>query len=108
MPYFIAIFFSSRHVQVNNDSAIDFYQKFGFEIVETREQYYKRIEPAGAHVLEKNLRNAPVAAAVAAAAAAADATASSQIANADLSTTNSLSNGNGTESQQLKATKASS
>lgn len=24
--------------------------------METREQYYKRIEPAGAHVLEKNLR----------------------------------------------------
>lgn len=45
-----------RHVQVNNDCAIEFYQKFGFEIVETREQYYKRIEPAGAHVLEKNLR----------------------------------------------------
>lgn len=45
-----------RHVQVNNECAIEFYQKFGFEIVETREQYYKRIEPAGAHVLEKNLR----------------------------------------------------
>lgn len=43
-------------MQVNNDCAIEFYQKFGFEIVETREQYYKRIEPAGAHVLEKNLR----------------------------------------------------
>lgn len=52
------MFFLSRfrHVQVNNDCAIEFYQKFGFEIVETREQYYKRIEPAGAHVLEKNLR----------------------------------------------------
>lgn len=41
---------------MNNECAIEFYQKFGFEIVETREQYYKRIEPAGAHVLEKNLR----------------------------------------------------
>lgn len=41
---------------MNNESAIDFYQKFGFEIVETRDHYYKRIEPAGAHVLEKNLR----------------------------------------------------
>lgn len=41
---------------MNNESAIEFYQKFGFEIVETKEQYYKRIEPAGAHVLEKNLR----------------------------------------------------
>lgn len=45
-----------RHVQVNNQSAIDFYKKFGFEIVETKEQYYKRIEPADAHVLMKLLR----------------------------------------------------
>lgn len=44
---------------MNNECAIEFYQKFGFEIVETREQYYKRIEPAGAHVLEKNLRKSP-------------------------------------------------
>nr|CAG4644334.1 EOG090X0ED2 [Lepidurus arcticus] len=44
------------HVQVNNDSAIDFYKKFGFEIVETKEHYYKRIEPSDAHVLQKTLR----------------------------------------------------
>jgi ribosomal protein S18 acetylase RimI-like enzyme len=44
------------HVQVNNESAIEFYQKFGFKIVETKEQYYKRIEPADAHVLEKFLK----------------------------------------------------
>lgn len=68
---------------MNNDCAIEFYQKFGFEIVETREQYYKRIEPAGAHVLEKNLRK----------------TAAGPIVNPDLHATNSLSNGNGTESQ---------
>lgn len=47
---------NSRHVQVNNESAIDFYKKFGFEIVETKEQYYKRIEPADAHVLQKTIR----------------------------------------------------
>lgn len=46
----------NSHVQVNNQSAIDFYKKFGFEIVETKEQYYKRIEPADAHVLMKLLR----------------------------------------------------
>ncbi|OXA63684.1 N-alpha-acetyltransferase 50 [Folsomia candida] len=48
------------HVQVNNESAISFYQKFGFSIVETKPAYYKRIEPADAHVLlraeQKTLR----------------------------------------------------
>merc|ERR1712001_655849 len=44
------------HVQVNNDSAIKFYKRFGFDIVETKQQYYKRIEPADAHVLEKFLK----------------------------------------------------
>lgn len=48
-------FFS--HVQINNDTAIEFYKKFGFEIVETKKNYYKRIEPADAHVLELKLRN---------------------------------------------------
>lgn len=41
---------------MNNESAIDFYKKFGFEIVETKERYYKRIEPADAHVLQKDLK----------------------------------------------------
>lgn len=50
------LYLYSRHVQVNNESAIDFYKKFGFEIVETKEQYYKRIEPADAHVLQKTIR----------------------------------------------------
>lgn len=44
------------HVQVNNESAIEFYKKFGFEVVETKQHYYKRIEPADAHVLQKTLR----------------------------------------------------
>ncbi|XP_030376598.1 probable N-acetyltransferase san [Scaptodrosophila lebanonensis] len=44
------------HVQINNNGAIEFYKKFGFEIVDTKEQYYKRIEPADAHVLQKTLR----------------------------------------------------
>ena len=45
------------HVQVNNDTALSFYKNFGFEIVETKEAYYKRIEPADAHVLEKKIVN---------------------------------------------------
>lgn len=44
------------HVQVNNSSAIEFYKKNGFEIIETKSQYYKRIEPADAHVLQKTLK----------------------------------------------------
>ncbi|KAH9418327.1 N-alpha-acetyltransferase 50-like [Dermatophagoides pteronyssinus] len=44
------------HVQINNEDAIEFYQKFGFEIIETRKNYYKRIEPPDAHVLSKNLK----------------------------------------------------
>lgn len=44
------------HVQVNNEDAINFYKNFGFDIVETKQQYYKRIEPADAYVLEKNLK----------------------------------------------------
>lgn len=53
-PLYDAIFL---HVQVNNDGAIDFYHKFGFEIVETKQHYYKRIEPADAHVLQKTLKS---------------------------------------------------
>lgn len=43
------------HVQVNNESALEFYKKFGFEIVQTENHYYKRIEPSDAYVLEKTL-----------------------------------------------------
>ena len=48
------------HVQVSNDVALEFYKRFGFEVVETKEAYYKRIEPADAHVLEKKIDNRSV------------------------------------------------
>ena len=34
-----------------------FYEHFGFEIVERNENYYKRIEPADAFVLQKTFKN---------------------------------------------------
>jgi len=45
------------HVQVNNESAIKFYENFGFEIVEQKANYYKRITPADAFVLQKTFRS---------------------------------------------------
>lgn len=44
-------------MQVNNEGAIAFYKKFGFEVVDLKKNYYKRIEPADAYVLQKNLKD---------------------------------------------------
>jgi len=44
---------------VSNSDAIAFYERFGFRIIERKENYYKRIEPADAFVLQKNLRPMP-------------------------------------------------
>ena len=42
-------------IKTSNNSAIDFYQQNGFKIVETKEGYYKKIEPADAYVLQKEI-----------------------------------------------------
>lgn len=44
------------YAQMSSELAIDFYRKFGFEIIETKKNYSKRIEPAGVHMLQKNLK----------------------------------------------------
>lgn len=41
------------HVQTNNEDAIDFYKKFGFEITDTIQNYYANITPPDCHVLTK-------------------------------------------------------
>ncbi len=45
-----------RHVQVNNDTALSFYKKFGFEIISTATEYYRRLEPCDAYLLERSLK----------------------------------------------------
>ena len=44
------------HVQVNNEDAIRFYEHHGFRIVERKDNYYKRIEPADAFVVQRDLK----------------------------------------------------
>ena len=43
------------HVQVGNDDAVEFYQKFGFVVGEVVKDYYKKLEPADAVLLSKKL-----------------------------------------------------
>jgi hypothetical protein len=44
---------SSRHVQINNETALSFYKKFSFEIISTATDYYQRLEPSDAYLLER-------------------------------------------------------
>ncbi|MFS7889834.1 putative transferase transcription regulator GNAT family [Helianthus anomalus] len=44
------------HVQTNNEDAINFYKKFGFEITETIKNYYVRITPPDCYVVTKYIR----------------------------------------------------
>ncbi|KAG6476009.1 probable N-acetyltransferase san [Zingiber officinale] len=43
------------HVQTNNEDAIAFYKKFGFEIVDTIYNYYANISPPDCYVLSKEV-----------------------------------------------------
>lgn len=45
----------SLHVQINNDAAVAFYKKHGFQVVQTDKDYYKDVEPRDAFVLEKTI-----------------------------------------------------
>ena len=43
------------HVQTDNEEAICFYKKFGFAVVKEVENYYPRLTPSNAFILEKQL-----------------------------------------------------
>lgn len=42
-------------VQINNEEALAFYKKFGLTIIETKKNYYKRVEPRDAYLLSKKM-----------------------------------------------------
>jgi len=44
------------HVQENNEGARRFYERHGFKLVGKEEEYYKKIEPHGAWILEREVR----------------------------------------------------
>ncbi|KAI9323684.1 N-alpha-acetyltransferase 50, NatE catalytic subunit [Dichotomocladium elegans] len=41
------------HAQVNNEAAVEFYKKHGFEVVEVQKNYYEKLDPKDAYVLRK-------------------------------------------------------
>lgn len=48
------------HVLIDNRAALEFYKKYGFEVRGVEPNYYKRITPSDAYVLEKRIRDKPV------------------------------------------------
>jgi ribosomal protein S18 acetylase RimI-like enzyme len=45
------------HVQISNETAIGFYKKHGFEVKETKKDYYQKISPADAYILQFTLNH---------------------------------------------------
>lgn len=41
------------HVQTNNEAALTFYRRYGFDVEETLKDYYKRLDPSDCYVLSK-------------------------------------------------------
>lgn len=41
---------------MNNETALAFYKKFGFEVISTATEYYRRLEPCDAYLLERSLK----------------------------------------------------
>lgn len=53
MLHNVILMFFNCTFQVNNESALRFYQKFGFKETDVAKNYYKRITPNDAFILEK-------------------------------------------------------
>merc|ERR1712194_800815 len=48
------------HGQTSNQTAIDFYGAFGFEVCEEIKDYYKKIDPPDCYVLRKSLNGGTI------------------------------------------------
>jgi hypothetical protein len=58
--YLLFFIIYDRHVQINNETALSFYKKFGFQIISTATEYYRRLEPCDAFLLERSLKKTPL------------------------------------------------
>eukprot|EP00249_Psilotum_nudum_P004261 c17801_g1_i1 orf=427-951(-) len=52
------------HVQTNNEEALEFYKKFGFEVIEIMQNYYKRIDPPDCFLLSKSIEKTGIKATI--------------------------------------------
>jgi ribosomal protein S18 acetylase RimI-like enzyme len=43
------------HLQVDNEIALQFYKKFDFQLIRRVENYYRRVQPPDAYLLERKL-----------------------------------------------------